>query len=75
MFCCYLIIVEKIKLFLRKRPTDFDPNYFWIIPVHDWSETSPANVVCPLGTLSYSNVIDIDILLVKIDFAFLIINE
>ena len=33
--------------------------------VQDWSKTSLANAVCPLRTLNYSNVIDIDILLVK----------
>ena len=41
-------------------------------------KNSPANNVCLLGTLNYSNVLDIDILLVensKIDAAFLIINK
>ena len=58
--------------------TDYNPIYFWIVTVHDWSKTSPANAVCSLGALNYSNVIDIDILLVKkskIDAAVLIINE
>ena len=37
--------------------------FFWIIPVQDFI-TSPANVVCPLGTLNYSNDLDIDFLCV-----------
>ena len=75
---CYLINVEKIDILNKKRPTDSNPNYFWIIPAHDWSKTSPANAVCLLGTLKNSNVLDIDISLVKnskIDAAFLIINK
>ena len=75
----YLFNVEKIELFFfKKRPTDYNPNYFWIIPVQDWSKTTPANAVCPLGTLNYSNVANIGILLVKkskLDAAFLIISE
>ena len=65
-------------IFFIKKPTVYNPNYFWIIPVQDWSKTSPANAVCSLRTLNYSNVIDIDFLLVKkskIDAACLIINE
>ena len=75
---CFLINVKKIDFFLKKRQADYNPNHFWIIPVQDWSKISPANAVCPLGTLNYSNVLDIDILLVKNskkDAAFLIINE
>ena len=49
-----------------KKPTDYNPNYFWIIPVQDWFKTSPANAICLLGTLNYSNVPNIhDIFLVK----------
>ena len=75
---CYLINKKKINFFFKKRPTDYNPNYFWIVTVQDWSKTSPANAVCPFRTPNFSNVIDIDILLVKkskINAAFLIINE
>ena len=75
---CYLIVVEEIEFFKRKRPTVYNPNYFSIMPVQDWSKTSPANAVCSLRTLNYSNAINFDFLLVKKskkDAAFLIINE
>ena len=74
---CHLFNVEKIDFF-EKKPTDYHFYYFWIIPVQDWFKTSPANVVCLLGTLNYSSVPDTGVLLVKnskIDAAFLIINE
>ena len=60
-----------------KRPTDNNPNHFWIVSIQDWSKTTPANVVCQLRKLNFSSIIDIDILLVKkskINAAFLIIN-
>ena len=53
-------------------------NIFWILTVQDWYKTSPANADCPLGIFNFSNVIDIDVLLIKklkINAAFLIINE
>ena len=53
-----------IKLFL-KQPTDYNPNFFRIVRVQDWSKTSPANTVQPLGTPIFSNVKDIDNFLVK----------
>ena len=55
-----------------------NPNYFWIVTIQDWYKTSPANNDCPLRKFNLSNVIDIDILLVKkskTNAAFLIINE
>ena len=39
---CYLIYV-KISSFLDEKPTDDNPNYFWIVTVQDWYKTSPAN--------------------------------
>ena len=45
--------------------------------MQDWSKTSLANVYCPLGTLNFSNVIDMDNLLFKnskTNYAFLIMN-
>ena len=78
MFCYLRNNLKRSNFFFQKRPTVYNPNYFWIIPVQDWSKTSPANAVCSLRELNYSNVIDIDFLLVKkskIDAAFLIINE
>ena len=55
-----------------------NPNFLRILTVQFGYKTSPANNYCPLGIFNYSNVIDIDILLVKkskINAAFLIINE
>ena len=74
---CYLINIKKI-FFFKKKPTDDNPNYFWIVTVQDWYRTSPANVDCPLGIFNFWNVIDLDILFVKkskVNAAFLIINE
>ena len=74
----YLIIVEEIEFFFIKKTDCLQSEIFWIIPVQDWSKTSPANAVCSLRTLNYSKVIDIDLLLVKkskIDAACLITNE
>ena len=68
MFCSLLL----------KKPTDYNPNSFWIVTVQDWPKTSPTNTNCPLGTIDFSNVVDIDNLLVensKLISAFLIINE
>ena len=48
-----------------KRPRDYNPNYFWIVTVHDWFKTSSANDFRPLRTLNFSNVLDMGILLVK----------
>ena len=67
-----------IKRSFSLRPTDFNPNTFWIVTVQDWSKTSPANAYRPLGTLNFVNLIDIENLLVKnsiINSSFLIINE
>ena len=74
---CYLIN-KKDQIFLNKKPTDDNPNDFWIATVQDWYRTSPANVEWPLGIFNFWNVIDIDILFVKkskVNPAFLIINE
>ena len=69
--------MKKIEFFYNK-PTDNNPNYFWIVTVQDWYRISPANVDFPLGIFNFLNVIDIDIFLVKkskITDAFLIVNE
>ena len=74
----YLINTKKIEFSFIKRPTGYNPSYFWIVTVHDWSKTSPDNVFCQLLTLNFSSVTDINILLfkkLKINAAFLIINE
>ena len=71
-----LINIKKINFF-EKRPTDYNPNSFWTVTVQDWSKTSPPNAYRPLGSLNFSNVIDIDNFLVinsKINSAILIIN-
>ena len=75
MFCSLLL---KKGLFSKKRPTDCNPNSFLIVTVQDWLKTRPANAHCPLGTIDFSNFVDIDNLLVensKNYSAFLIINE
>ena len=64
--------------FFKKRPTDYNPNSFWIVTVQDWPKTSPAIAYCPLGTIDSSNFVYIDNFLVensKVNSAFLIINE
>ena len=74
---CYLINIKKIEFFFKK-PTNDNPNYFWIAMVQDWYRISPANADCLIGMFNIWNIIDIDILLVKkskIKAAFLIINE
>ena len=66
-----------MSFFQKKRPTEFNPNSFWIVAVQDWPKTSPANAYCPLGTIDFSSVVDIDSLLVgnsKINLAILLIN-
>ena len=49
------------------------PDFFRIVTVQEWPKTSPVNTYCQLGTIDFSNVVDIDNLLVE--NAFLIINE
>ena len=64
--------------FFKKGKTDYNPNAFWVVTVQDWSKTNPVKVIRPLGTFNFSNVIDIDNLLIKkskINVAFLMINE
>ena len=75
---CSLVNIKKVDFFLKKRPTDYNPKFFWIVTVQDWSKTSPANAIRPLETLDFSNVVDLDNLLDKKSktyAAFLIINE
>ena len=73
MFCSLLL--KKVK---KKRQNDYNPKSYWIVTVQDWPKTNPAKFYCPLGSIDFSNVVDIDNLLVensKIISAFLIINE
>ena len=75
MFCFLLL---KKGLFSKKRPTDCNLKSFWIVTVQEWHKTSPVNAYCPLGTIDFSNIVDIDNLLVensKKYCAFLLINE
>ena len=46
------------KSFFFKKPNDYNPIFFWIVTAQDWSKTSSANVVRPLRTLNFLNVID-----------------
>ena len=62
MFCSLLL--KKVH-FSKKRPTDCNPNSFRIVTVQDWPKISPANAYCPLGTIDFSNIVDIDNLLVE----------
>ena len=76
MFCSLLL--KKRLFFKKKRQTDSNPNHFWVVTVHFWPKTSPANAYCRLGTIDFSNIVDIDNLLVKNskqNSAFLIKNE
>ena len=73
---CYLI--NKKRSIFNKKPTDDNPNYFWIVTVQDWYTTSPANANRPVEMFNFWTVIDIDILLVKKskrNATFLKINE
>ena len=75
---CYLINIKKNRIFFNKKPTDDNPNFFWIVTVQNWYRTSSANVSFLLGIFNSWNVIDIDVLFVKkskVNAAFLIINE
>ena len=68
MFCSLLL--KKVFSFLKKRPTDYNflfffKDFFWIVTVQERLKTSPANTFCPLGTIDFSNVVDIDNLLVE----------
>ena len=42
------------------RLTDYNPNSFCIVTVQDRPKTSPANAYCPLGTVDFSNIVEID---------------
>ena len=77
MFCS-LFNIKKINFFLKKRPTNYNPNSFWIATIQDRSKISSANAIRPFGSFNFSNAIDIDNMLVKnskINATFLIINE
>ena len=64
MFCSLLL--KKKYFFLKKKKTDWlQPDFFWIVTVQEWPKTSPANIYCPLGAIDFSNVVDIDNLLVE----------
>ena len=61
---CSLLLKKKV-FFQKKRPTDCNPNSFSIVPVQDWPKTRPASAYCPLETIDFSNIVDIDNLLVE----------
>ena len=62
---CSLLLKRGLFFFLKKRPTDCNPNSFSIVTVQDWTKTRPANAYCPLVTIDFSNIVDIDNLLVE----------
>ena len=49
--CSFFNYNKKDRYFL-KRPTDYNPNYFWVVTVQDWTKTSRAIAVRPLNTLN-----------------------
>ena len=68
-----LFFINKKKKVLFSKEKD-RLNSFWIETVPDSPKTSPANAHCPLGTINFSNILDIDNFLVE-KTAFLIVNE
>ena len=65
MFSSLINIKKTDYFFLKKRPTDYNPNYVWIVAVQDLSKTSPDNAVSSLRKFIFSNLIDINKLTVK----------
>ena len=64
MFCSLLLKKKSFFFKKKQRPTDYNPIFF-IVTVQEWPKTSTANTHCPLGTIDFSNVVDIDNLLVE----------
>ena len=62
MFCSLLL---KKGIFFKKKTDWLQPDFFWTVTVQEWPKTSPANTCYPLGTIDFSNVVDIDNLLVE----------
>ena len=62
MFCSLLL---KKVYFFKKKDRLITTRIFWIVTVQEWPKTNPANTYCPLGTTDFSNVVDIDNLLVE----------
>ena len=54
-----------MSFFLKKDRLITTRFFFWILTVQEWPKTIPANAYCPLGTIDFSNVVDIDNLLVE----------
>ena len=64
LICCAFIIIKGLFL-KRNNATDCNPNSFWIVTVKYWPKISPANAFCLLGTIDFSNIVDIDNLQVE----------
>ena len=60
MFCSLLLKKSLFFFKKKKRPTDYNPIFFWIVTVQEWPKTTPVNTYCPLRTIDFSNVVDID---------------
>ena len=58
---CDLINLQRSNFFIKKT-TDYNPNYFSIVTVSDWSKFSSTKDVRPLRTTNSFNVIDRDFL-------------
>ena len=61
MFCSLLLKI----FFLKKKDRLITTRFFWIVTVQEWPKTFPANTYCPLGTIDFWNVVDVDNLLVE----------
>ena len=53
----YYLINIKDRIFFYKKPSDDNPNCFWIATVQDWHRISPANFDCPLGIFYFNSLI------------------
>ena len=70
MFCSLLL---KKCLFFSKKDRLITTRFFWTVTVQERPKTRPANAYCPLGTIDFLKIVDIDNLLVensKINSAF-----
>ena len=62
MFCSLLF---KKSLFFKKKDRLIPTRFFWIVTVQEWPKISPANTYYQLGTIDFSNVVDMDNLFVE----------
>ena len=64
MFCSLLL--KKKSFFFKKKDRLITTRFLLDCNSgQEWPKTSPANIYCPLGTIDFSNIVDIDNLLVE----------